>query len=72
MESAIDHVCEAVHCVTCCPVNRAWSDGYESGEKWSRGLVQLEADTYKRALEAVVIVCVIVAVVMLARKRLSK
>jgi len=27
-----EHVCEAQHCVTCCPVRKAYDDGFEDAK----------------------------------------
>jgi hypothetical protein len=59
-----DHTCEATHCVVCCPVYRAWSDGYGDAKSLYGPVPVPSGDAIAGALFVGLALAIIVGVVI--------
>lgn len=63
MNVETDHVCEAVHCVACCPVARSYGAGYDDAVSVLSGTAVMRRAERDGTLVAVIGGLLVVAVV---------
>lgn len=64
----VDHECEAVHCVTCCPVHRAYTEGWEYGKSWHNDISVMDKVRSTHLEELVLSILFIVVLIFIAKE----